>query len=413
VGPPLAFQVSTDKPSYTIGETVTITDSSNRPAEARLTITPPAGSASIVYDIFYGSSTFTHTYTASAIGRYTVNIQGDDFCNIFNSATVYFDVTPNTYDVSISISGVPAQLSVPLTVDGQTQGTIAGSAIKTLSFPLATTHTISVAASIDGGTGVRYTCDQNTWNVNSPGSQTFQYTPQYLFTVNTSPDSVTQVSGGGWFKSGATVQTSMAPATVAGPAGTKYVFQGWQVDGVMQSGNPVTLTMDKPHTVTATYQAQYQLVVDSPYGDPQGSGYYPAGSAATFSVTSPMGFLIQQVFTGWSGDYTGTSATGSITMDKPHTVHANWQTSYLQLEILIVALVIIALLAGLLLWRRRQPAPPPIETKPTPSVPGSSVEPGSGKSESELAAQTVKCSSCGADVPVGQNYCQNCGSKVA
>ncbi len=409
VGPSLVFQLSTDKPTYRIGDKVTITDSSNRPAEAHVTVTPPSGSSSVVYDIFYGSSTFTHTYTANVIGRYTVNIQGDDFCNIFNSATVYFDVTPNTFDVSVSIGGVSPQISVPLTIDGQSQGTIAGGEIKSLSFPLATTHTITVAPSVDGGNGVRYTCAQNTWTVSSAGSQTFQYAAQYLFTVGTDPDGVTQVTGGGWFNSGATVQTSQAADTVAGPPGTKYVFQGWTVDGAAQSGNPITLTMDKPHTVVAVYQTEYQLVVDSTYGNPQGSGYYQSGSTATFSVTSPSGFLIQQVFTAWTGGYTGNSPSGSITMDKPYTVHANWQTSYLQLEILLVALIAIAVVAGLLLWRRGQQGAPPPETKPTPPMPGESS---SGVSQSELTGQTIKCSSCGTDVPTGQNYCQNCGSKI-
>jgi hypothetical protein len=410
VGPTLAFQVSTDKPNYRLGDKVIITDSANRPAEARLTITPPSGSASIVYDIFYGASTYTHTMTASTIGRYTVNIQGDDFCNIFNSATVYFDVTPNTYDVSISIGGVPAQVSIPLTVDGQTQGTIAGTEIKKISFPLDTTHTITVAQSVDGGQGVRYTSAQNTWTVSSAGSYTFQYATEYLFTITTNPDGVTPVSGGGWFKAGASVQTVVAPDNVAGPPGTKYVFQGWKVDGAAQSGNPITLTMDKPHTVVATYQTQYQLVVDSAYGDPKGSGYYAAGSTASFSVTSPQGLLIQQVFTSWSGDYTGTSPSASITMDKPHTVHADWQTSYLQLEILVAALVAIAAIAGFLLWRKRRAPAPPLETKPTPPMP---EEPGGGGTEAELSGEAVKCSSCGADVPAGQTYCQNCGSKMA
>jgi len=406
VGPNLAFAVSTVKPSYRLGDKVTIQDSANRPATARLTVTPPSGSASIVYDVFYGASTYTHTLTVSTIGRYTVNIQGDDFCYTSNAATVYFDVTPNTYDVSISIGGVPTQLSIPLTVDGQTQGSIGGSEIKKLSFPLDTTHTITVAPSVDGDAGVRYTSAQNTWTVSSAGSHTFQYTAQYLFTVTTTPDGVTQVTGGGWFQAGASVQTSQAPDNVAGPPGTKYVFQGWKVDGVAQSGNPITLTMDKPHTVVATYQTQYQLVVDSAYGDPKGSNYYPADSTATFSVTTPSGFLIQQVFTGWSGDYTGTSPSASITMDKPHTVHAKWETSYLQLEILLAVLVAIGAIAVFLFWRRRQTGTPP-ETKPTPPMP---TEPG-GESQ-PLSEQAGKCSSCGAEVPTGQTYCQNCGSKI-
>ena len=92
VGPSLVLQVSTDKQSYGVGDKVTITDSANRPAEARLTVTPPLGSSSIVYDNFSGSLTYTHTLTVNAIGTYTVTIQGDDFCNGYSSATANFDV---------------------------------------------------------------------------------------------------------------------------------------------------------------------------------------------------------------------------------------------------------------------------------------------------------------------------------
>ena len=98
------------------------------------------------------------------------------------------------------------------------------------------------------------------------------------------------------------MQTSQAPDTLNGPAGTKYVFKGWMVDGVLQPGNPISITMDKTHKAVATYETQYQLLVDSQYGDAKGAGYYANGSTAVFSVTTPVGFLIQQVFLKWDGD---------------------------------------------------------------------------------------------------------------
>jgi uncharacterized repeat protein (TIGR02543 family) len=409
VGPPISITITTDKSTYRIGDTVTIQMSANRPAEARLTISTPSGSTSVFYYVFYGPSyALTKTLTANTLGRYTLTFEADDFCNGYSSATTNFEVTPNTYEVSISIDGVPTQISIPLTVDGQSQGSMSGSEIKNLSFKLDTSHTISVAQSVNGDAGVRYTISQNTWTVNSAGSHTFQYATEYLFTVATDPDGVTPVTGGGWFKSGTSVQTSQAPDSVAGPPGTKYVFKGWTVDGVPQTGNPISLTMDKAHKVVATYETQYQLLVDSAYGNPTGSGYYPASSTATFSVTTPVGFLIQQVFAGWTGDYTGNSPTASITMDKPHTVHANWQTSYFQLEILAVAVAAIIIVAAFLLMRRRRPQVP-IETKPTPPM---TAEEGVGETPPPPSVESVKCASCGADVAAGQAYCQNCGSKI-
>jgi hypothetical protein len=411
VGPALSVTVTTDKSTYRIGDKATIQMSATRPAEARLTIAGPTGSPTVISILFYGpSASLTRTLTLNAVGRYTVTLEADDFCSGFSSSVAYFDVTPDTYSVSVSLDGVASTVSVPLTVDGQDQGSIGGGEIKTLSFKLDTSHTIMVSQYVDGDAGVRYFASQNTWTVASAGSHTFQYTTQYLFTVNTDPSGVAQVTGGGWLAAGSTVQTSQAPDTLAGAAGTRYAFKGWTVDGVLQSGNPISLTMDKPHTAVATYETQYQLIVDSQYGDPQGTGYYASGSTATFSVTTPVGIIVQQVFTAWDGDFTGTSPTGSITMDKPHSVHANWTTSYLQLYILIGVLAAIAIVAALLLWRRRQSMAPP-ETKPTPPATGEPEQPAEEQPPAS-GGETVQCPSCGTDVPVGQTYCQNCGTKV-
>jgi hypothetical protein len=227
-----------------------------------------------------------------------------------------------------------------------------------------------------------------------------------MFTVATSPVGVAQVTGAGWIKAGSSIQTSQAPDTLNGSAGTKYVFKGWMVDGALQPGNPISIAMDKPHTAVATYETQYQLVVDSPYGDAKGAGYYANGTTATFSVTSPVGFLIQQVFVKWDGDFTGTSPTGSMAMDMPHRIHANWTTSYFQLYILVGVIAAVVVIAALLLLRRRQTVGP-AEMKPMPPASGESGQP-----PVEAGSGAAKCTSCGAGVPAGQAYCQNCGSKI-
>lgn len=399
VGPPLGVTIATDKQAYRIGDTVTISLSANRPAEGLMTISGPSGSPSTFSYIFYGPSyTLTKTLTASTIGRYTVNFQADDFCSGFSSASATFDVTPDTYDAQITLNGVPAQYSAQINVDNQPQGAIGGGEIKKLTFKLDTTHTVTVDQYVKGDAGVRYFASQNTWTVSSEGSHTFAYETQYLLTVATDPDGITDVSGGGWYKAGTSVQTNQVPGVVPGTAGTQYAFQGWMVDGAAQSGNGITLTMDKQHKAVATYQTQYQLLIDSPYGNPQGQGYYAAGSTATFSVSTPSGFPVQQIFVRYEGDYTGTSPQGSTTMDKPKLVHAVWSTSYLPLIALIV--IAAAVVGGLLFWRsRRGPAP---ETKPTPTPP-------SGEA---VTAESLKCDKCGTENSADQKFCTSCGEKL-
>jgi hypothetical protein len=414
VGPSISVNLATDKPSYRLGDKVTILISVNRPAEGQLTIVPPGGSPSVFNYASYGPTySMTKTLTATTpIGRWTATFQADDFCAGFSSATAYFDVAPDTYDVSVTLSGVSPQVSSNLQVDNSNQGTIGGSEIKTLSFKVDTTHTVAVDQYIQGDPGVKYFASQNTWTVGSAGSHTFDYQTEYLFTVKTDPDGVAQVTGDGWFNAGASVQTSQAPQTVQGSAGTQYLFKDWEVDGAPQSGNPLTITLDKPHIAVAIYVAQYNLIVDSPggQGNPQGSGFYDAGSTAQFSVTSPVGFLVQQVFVKWDGDYTGTSPQGSVVMDKPKIVHAVWTTSYFQLEIVAVVIIAIIAVAALLLMRRRQTGPPQ-SVKPTPPMP-SEAGAETGETPSVVSGESVKCNQCGTDVPSGQTFCHNCGADM-
>ena len=407
VGPPIQVSLSTDKPSYRLNDKVTILFSVNRPAYARLTITDPSGSPTPIYGTIYASA--SKTLTADKIGRWRVDFQADDFCGGSSSAVVFFDVAPDTYDVSISLTGVPSQVQANLMIDGQNQGTVGGTDIKKSSFKVDTSHTVGVDQYVSGETGVRYYCAQNSRSVSSTASLVFDFETQYLATVMTDPDGATQVSGGGWYKAGSTVQTSQAPLNLTGPAGTRYVFKGWLLDGTPQAGNPTSFTLDKPHTVVAKYQTQYQLIIDSPggLGSPKGSGYYDSGSTAQFSVTSPNGLLIQQVFVRWEGDYSGTSPQGTITIDSPKLIHAVWRTDYTQLYIALGVLAAVIVVAGFLIWRRRQVSVPP-ETKPTPPMP---AEPGESTSP-QISGDSIRCGSCGADVPAGQAFCHECGASM-
>ena len=79
--------------------------------------------------------------------------------------------------------------------------------------------------------------------------------------------------------------------------------------------------MDSPKTVTVTWTTQYYLTVDSLYGDPAGAGWYDAGVTASWSVTSP--------YPGAAGvQYVTSPASGTVVMDSPKTVTLPWATQY-------------------------------------------------------------------------------------
>jgi hypothetical protein len=63
-------------------------------------------------------------------------------------------------------------------------------------------------------------------------------------------------------------------------------------------------------------------------GSVSGAGTYNQGTVASFSVASPIvsqGAGERYVFSSWSGDFAGTSPSGTVTLDSAKTVVANYQ----------------------------------------------------------------------------------------
>ncbi|MBM4446281.1 MAG: hypothetical protein FJ023_02880 [Chloroflexi bacterium] len=124
------------------------------------------------------------------------------------------------------------------------------------------------------------------------------------------------------------------PLQVSTTEGTRLMFTSWN-DG----DKSISRTISQGGEYTANYKTQYTLELESPYGSPKGEGWYDSGSRATISTSSTEGKIIQHIFTGWSGDFTGQEATALVTMDKPKTIKANWKTDYLRLYLLIFGLI--------------------------------------------------------------------------
>jgi hypothetical protein len=155
--------------------------------------------------------------------------------------------------------------------------------------------------------------------------------------------------------------------------------------------------MDGPKTVATNWRTEYLLTVESPYGEPEGEGWYFSGSTATISVTSTEGAIIRQIFTGWSGDLSGNTATASITVDSPMAITATWRTDYSQLYMFIVGIVIIvAALVLVPIWLKRRKTPAPARVKETALPP----------------TTPMRCVNCGAETEPGDTFCIECGKPV-
>ena len=223
--------------------------------------------------------------------------------------------------------------------------------------------------------------------------------------------------------------TLQVNATIEAGNGVRSVFVQWN-DGFKDTTR--TVTASEAAAYTATFKTQYELKVISDAGDPQGSGWYDAGSEATFSVTSPQpetGFFGtmggKRTFQGWTGDSNDSSPSASIQMDGPKTVKGQWAADYSQpymiLGGLAAAIAVVIVVAVVMLRRKgraplsvqstpEEPRPSPVP--PTPAAPPTTVR---GKKQAPTPRGPPPgmkfCVFCGQSIPLNARFCTNikCG----
>jgi hypothetical protein len=102
-GPPLGVTVAADKSAYLINDKVTLLMTVNRPSEGYLTVSPPSGAPyKLAFGPFLGSYSWSKILAANQIGHWNIVMTADDFCSGSSNAETSFDVTPNTYTVTIT-----------------------------------------------------------------------------------------------------------------------------------------------------------------------------------------------------------------------------------------------------------------------------------------------------------------------
>lgn len=417
IGYPLAVKIEVSKPSYMVGETVSLLLSSSATAEGVLAIKKPDGTT-WHRQVVTLPGTFMKI-AAQPTGTYSVELEAY-YCGR-TPASASFSVTPDTYEVIVSLAGLPVDISTGLRVDGNKVPDMKGGDVRVLTYPIGTSHTFQVDQYVSAAMGYRYYCESNTWTARSEGSNTFNYATQVYLDVGTDPDAITGVTPSGWYAVGSSASITEVPAEVVGGEGTKYLFKEWTVDGVPREGNGFVIVTDAPHKVVAEFDTMFMLTVVSDYGNPTGAGYYKSGETAKFSVVSPVGIGIQYVFVEWTGDYVGKEPQGSTLMDGPKKVNAAWVTSYFQLYLIVGAVAALMVVAGFLLWRRSRARPSTIKPPPSPtSVPAEPVQaiPHATVSASDsrgplkrAVSVSLRCTNCGHELKEGEPYCPECGQK--
>jgi hypothetical protein len=121
--------------------------------------------------------------------------------------------------------------------------------------------------------------------------------------------------------------TIEAPDEIVTRDNVKLHFASWNKFGAT---NPLKLVLNSTMLLTANYLSEYPLTIDSQYGNPQGSGWYPQGTNASFTISKQITLDngTQRVFIRWEGDYSSTSPGGSLVMNAPKHLSAIWKTQF-------------------------------------------------------------------------------------
>jgi uncharacterized repeat protein (TIGR02543 family) len=221
------------------------------------------------------------------------------------------------------------------------EGDIAKITIKSIEGPDAKHHFAGWTGDFDGS--------NNSFEItmDNPKSITANWHSEYLLTIESDWG---ETSGSGWYDDGdvakVTVESTEDPDA-------KHYFAGWTGD-FEGSNNSFEITMDNPKSITANWHSEYLITIESDYGEATGEGWYDEGTRFTISVPNSNGFLVRQVFDGWSGDFDGTASTEEIEINRAMSIRAEWRTDYVQLYILLGALVILVTTIYFIFLRRRR-----------------------------------------------------------
>ena len=256
----------------------------------------------------------------------------------------YFTVgVPPTATITFGIEGVGSDFTGPvLQVDG-VDYTVADLP-KVFTWTTCTYHSFEYYSPllVDGGKQYVWTSTEGlsteqsgTIHVTGDGSVIAYYKTQYYLTVYSDYGTT---SGEGWYDECTYAQAGLNTGEIV-VDGTRYLFVEWTGDAEgTDYAQSEPIHMDGPKIAIAEWKTQYYLKVVSPYDTPGGEGWYDEGETAYATLEYGIEDLApgqRAVFTGWSGDASGTGLTSDpITMDGPKTATALWVIQwYLDVEV--------------------------------------------------------------------------------
>ncbi len=110
--------------------------------------------------------------------------------------------------------------------------------------------------------------------------------------------------------------------------GVRYVFKTWNLGS---DSSKIEVEAAEGLSVIALYERQYFVEIYSPYGNPSGMGWYPAGSIASISVegTVELDDGVRAVFQRWSEGSEPSNPETFVYVFEPKKLSAQWKIEYL------------------------------------------------------------------------------------
>ena len=309
---------------------VTISPSSPT-AQSTMTITTSPTTPTGTYSITITGSgdglskTTTYTLTVNA-ATYTVNFYVyDDANNVISGATLNFAGQSYSHGQSASVAAGTRSLSTGTIPSGYRFKQWEASGGVSIASPSSssTTATVSGAGSIimrlQRVATVTFSANGLSWDASGT-----------VLTVDGVGYAYSQLPISFTWDVGSSHSFSWADPVGAG-SGKRYVWASTSGLSTYKSGSIIVPAGGG--SVSATYETQYYLTVISPYGTPSGEGWYDDGEIAYARLATGIVNLtsgMRAVFTGWSGDASGTDLISDpIIMDSPKIAVANWIIQWL------------------------------------------------------------------------------------
>ncbi len=315
-----------------------------------------------------------------------------------------YQPTQDSSAITINVEGLTGDASARVKVDGAAAGTITAGGSLIFEVDPHNKHTFDIEPQVQGVEGERFRCASPSWTatdlIKKEDKANYGYSPYYTSY---------------WYKGKLHYYSYYVPysysTSIEIPIHKQYIF---------------------------TYRSEYYLRVTSEMGTPSGEGWYAKDATARLSIERSipmdgiMGFLGgRYAFVRWTGAALSSDPNYSVSMSGPKSVRAEWRQDQSGptaafIAIGIAVLAIVGLLAYSMLRRRgaTTTSTPSTGTKDKLEVLEeklSKLEEEKNQKEKVSAEERLKkleeavskrglCAKCGASIPVGNQFCVNCGA---